>query len=488
MYWTGTCSSPSACRSRIGDLERVDRRLEVVAGDQAPRAPARRPRRRSSSERSPRQQALGGAPGRSRRPPPPPRRAAAHERQPAAHARAAQGHRPGAAAARPSWPRRRARGGRARRRSRRGRAGRRPPPRGPPPRAARAKSWWFSLDEPAPWRITTPARRLAPRAATACRRGRRAPRLRRGIGRGMTHNAARLWPRPGALATSTPSAAASTSAGASRSGGCDALELAREFGTPAYVVAEDDLRARARAFVARVRAPATSDFDVLFASKAFPCTARLPAVRRGGARRATWPRAASCTWRCAAASTRSGSTCTATPSPRRELRDGARAPGVGQIVIDSFDEIDRLERARVAGRQRRADPRRRPASRPTPTTTISTGQAGLEVRLRARRRAARRSSACRTPRTSSCAACTCTSARSCSSSSRSARPSRCSRGWATSRSTTSAAASASPTPPTSEPPSIEDYVDAKVRPRATSSAAASGCSSSPGARWSPTPA
>ena len=31
-------------------------------------------------------------------------------------------------------------------------------------------------------------------------------------------------------------------------GGCDARELAREFGTPAYVVAEDDLRARARAF------------------------------------------------------------------------------------------------------------------------------------------------------------------------------------------------------------------------------------------------
>ena len=31
-------------------------------------------------------------------------------------------------------------------------------------------------------------------------------------------------------------------------GGCDAVELAREHGTPAYVVAEDDLRARAREF------------------------------------------------------------------------------------------------------------------------------------------------------------------------------------------------------------------------------------------------
>src|SRR5881227_3720698 len=55
-------------------------------------------------------------------------------------------------------------------------------------------------------------------------------------------------------------------------GGCDAIELAREFGTPAYVVAEDDLRARARAFVETLAAR-HADYDVLFASKAFPCTA-----------------------------------------------------------------------------------------------------------------------------------------------------------------------------------------------------------------------
>src|ERR1700742_131280 len=55
-------------------------------------------------------------------------------------------------------------------------------------------------------------------------------------------------------------------------GGCDAVELARAFGTPAYVVAEDDLRERARAFVDAL-ALRHDDFDVLFASKAFPCTA-----------------------------------------------------------------------------------------------------------------------------------------------------------------------------------------------------------------------
>ena len=51
--------------------------------------------------------------------------------------------------------------------------------------------------------------------------------------------------------------------------GCDAVELAREFGTPAYVVAEDDLRARARVFAG------ASDARIVYASKAFPCTAAL---------------------------------------------------------------------------------------------------------------------------------------------------------------------------------------------------------------------
>src|ERR1700710_2172080 len=55
-------------------------------------------------------------------------------------------------------------------------------------------------------------------------------------------------------------------------GGCDAVQLAREFGTPAYVVAEDDLRARARSFLDALAAR-HDDYDVLFASKAFPCTA-----------------------------------------------------------------------------------------------------------------------------------------------------------------------------------------------------------------------
>lgn len=55
-------------------------------------------------------------------------------------------------------------------------------------------------------------------------------------------------------------------------GGCDAVELAREFGTPAYVVVEQELRERARVFRDGLTAR-HPDADVLFASKAFPCTA-----------------------------------------------------------------------------------------------------------------------------------------------------------------------------------------------------------------------
>jgi diaminopimelate decarboxylase len=124
-------------------------------------------------------------------------------------------------------------------------------------------------------------------------------------------------------------------------GGCDAIELAERFGTPAYVYAEDDIRARARAYMEAFRGR-TDHFEVVYASKAFPCTAvcRLLVeeglscdVASGGelhlALRGGFP-------------------------PERiylhgnnksdaELRQALEA-GVGHIVVDSFDELERLER------------------------------------------------------------------------------------------------------------------------------------------------
>jgi diaminopimelate decarboxylase len=55
-------------------------------------------------------------------------------------------------------------------------------------------------------------------------------------------------------------------------GGCRADDLAAEFGTPVLVVAEDALRERAREYVRELSAR-WSNSRVVFASKAFPCTA-----------------------------------------------------------------------------------------------------------------------------------------------------------------------------------------------------------------------
>lgn len=78
-----------------------------------------------------------------------------------------------------------------------------------------------------------------------------------------------------------PLGSAVNAAGHLEIGGCDTVELAREFGTPAYVYAPDDIRARARsyldAFVAR-----GVEHEVLFASKAAPITAVLRILREEG--------------------------------------------------------------------------------------------------------------------------------------------------------------------------------------------------------------
>src|SRR5215472_14797984 len=65
-------------------------------------------------------------------------------------------------------------------------------------------------------------------------------------------------------------------------GGCDVIELAAEFGTPAYVVAEDDLRARAQMFLAAARRLGEAELAVVYASKAFPCTAVLAVFAQEG--------------------------------------------------------------------------------------------------------------------------------------------------------------------------------------------------------------
>src|SRR5262245_39126491 len=122
-------------------------------------------------------------------------------------------------------------------------------------------------------------------------------------------------------------------------GGVDARELARSYGTPAYVVAEDDLRARARAFLDAF-AQRTDDFEVHFASKSFPATAVLALFAEEGL----------------ACDVASGGelhlALNAGFSPekvhlhgnaksRAELQQALDA-GIGDIVVDNLDELHAL--------------------------------------------------------------------------------------------------------------------------------------------------
>ncbi len=159
-------------------------------------------------------------------------------------------------------------------------------------------------------------------------------------------------------------------------GGCDTVELAREFGTPTYVVAEDDLRVRARAFVEAFQTR-HDDVSVVFASKAFPCTAVLRLFAQEGL---------SCD---VASGGELHLALRAGFEPQRLVFHGnARSTAelelalereVGLIVIDGFDDIDRLEalQARRRGPGTRRQPvlvRVTPGVAPDTHASISTGQ------------------------------------------------------------------------------------------------------------------
>jgi diaminopimelate decarboxylase len=149
-------------------------------------------------------------------------------------------------------------------------------------------------------------------------------------------------------------------------GGCDVVELAAEFGTPAYVYAEDDMRARARAFVEAFRAR-RERFEVIYASKAFPCTAAYRLFSEEGL----------------SADVASGGelhlALAAGMDPKRLYMHGnnkspaeldyALESGVGKIVVDSFDEIERLR-----GRAPRVMVRVTPGIKPSTHSYIQTGQ------------------------------------------------------------------------------------------------------------------
>jgi diaminopimelate decarboxylase len=119
-------------------------------------------------------------------------------------------------------------------------------------------------------------------------------------------------------------------------GGCDALELAREFGTPVYAVAEDDLRARAREFAA-----ALGGHELVFASKAFPCTAVLRVFAEEGL---TVDVASGGELALALRAGFAGRRIILHGNAKSEAELRAALRAGARIVIDNFDELERLER------------------------------------------------------------------------------------------------------------------------------------------------
>jgi diaminopimelate decarboxylase len=125
-------------------------------------------------------------------------------------------------------------------------------------------------------------------------------------------------------------------------GGLDAVSIAREFGTAAYVVDEEDFRARARAFRDEFAAPfeAVGGVDVYYAGKAFLCTEVARWVDEEGLSLDV------CSGGELAVAQRAGF-----PGERVALHGNnksvaeirqALSYGVGRIVVDSFEEIDRI--------------------------------------------------------------------------------------------------------------------------------------------------
>ncbi len=151
-------------------------------------------------------------------------------------------------------------------------------------------------------------------------------------------------------------------------GGCDVLELAREFGTPAYVYAEVDIRARARAYMDAFRAR-SEHFEVVYASKAFPCTAAFRLLVEEGLAADV---ASAGELHLALAGGFPAERCYMHGNNKTEdeLRY-ALGQGIGHIVVDSFDEIERLERLAPG---QKVMLRVTPGIRPDTHAKIQTGQ------------------------------------------------------------------------------------------------------------------
>jgi diaminopimelate decarboxylase len=182
---------------------------------------------------------------------------------------------------------------------------------------------------------------------------------------------------PGSVAAADPIAASPVYPAGSRVNerghleiaGCDVVELTGRVGTPAYIYAEDDIRARARRYV-RAFSESTDAFEVIYASKALPVTAGYRLMREEDL----------------SVDVASGGelhmALAAGFDPARihqhgnnkteaELRYAFDA-GVGHLILDSFDEIELADR--LLDRPQRVLIRVTPGIKPSTHDYVQTGQ------------------------------------------------------------------------------------------------------------------
>ncbi len=158
--------------------------------------------------------------------------------------------------------------------------------------------------------------------------------------------------------------------------GCEVREVAERLGTPLYLVDESALRAQARRFRHALQARWPNG-QVVFASKAFPCVAVVGVLASeglgidvaGGGELAV---------ALAAGVKGADIVMHGNAKTEAELRMALDA-GVGTIVVDNHDDIDRLE-ALVTGRQH-VLVRVLPDVAPDTHAAISTGAAGSKFGL-----------------------------------------------------------------------------------------------------------
>ena len=208
--------------------------------------------------------------------------------------------------------------------------------------------------------------------------------------------------------------------GVARVGGCRLDDIAAGAGTPVIVVAEDALRARARAYADGL-AQRWPRSRVVFASKSFPCTAVQRVMVQeglgldvaGGGEIVTALKAGA----------DPASLVLHGNAKLDEEISLAVDHGLGLVVVDNADDVDRLEATIPRGRTMDVLVRVIPGVTARPTRACSPATTAASSASRPRRRAPS-SPASRPPRCCACGGCTCTSGRRSCRPTRSRRPSR----------------------------------------------------------------